>query len=396
MADAPLRTLAFDAGCPDCGERKVVLPEPLPAIGDDFDWQQRDYDSFRIAMLETLAARYPERGNRWHPADMEVVLVEAFAVVLDQLSDMLDRVHGEAFLETARQPQSVRRLLKLIGYEPLETSGLVFDATDPASVAAARAELDRQWLQFPQRMEAAKLDGPRSIHRRRRMVTAADHDEMLATHPLVERAHASPRWNGSWNALDVALVLHRNALLDTPFAAVALPAELDALRREIEGFHAYHSLQPPEWQANHTVRSLLNEFVRAYRMVGLDVVLQDARFVPLDIALSVRVRGNYFRSEVRDAVRAALGTDPGGFFEPGRLRFGEDVHQSDLVEVVMALDGVENLCINRFKRLGRRHPDQADAGRIVLEGIEMALCDADPVRPERGVLRISLEGGQVG
>ncbi len=47
MAENPVKTLVFGAGCPDCGERQVTLPPALPAIADDFDWIVRDYDSFR-------------------------------------------------------------------------------------------------------------------------------------------------------------------------------------------------------------------------------------------------------------------------------------------------------------------------------------------------------------
>ena len=67
MAETPRSTLTFGPGCPDCGGRDVTLPGRLPALGDDFDWLQRDYDSFRLAMLEELAARFPER-RRWSPA----------------------------------------------------------------------------------------------------------------------------------------------------------------------------------------------------------------------------------------------------------------------------------------------------------------------------------------
>jgi hypothetical protein len=92
----------------------VTLPGPLPGVGDDLDWKARDYDRIRIFMMEELAARFPER-TRWTPADIEVVIVEVLAAALDQLSDMTDRVASEAYLETARRPESVRRLLKFIG-----------------------------------------------------------------------------------------------------------------------------------------------------------------------------------------------------------------------------------------------------------------------------------------
>ena len=30
MAQTPVTVLTFDHGCPDCGQREAVLPEPLP------------------------------------------------------------------------------------------------------------------------------------------------------------------------------------------------------------------------------------------------------------------------------------------------------------------------------------------------------------------------------
>ena len=75
MADTPEGKIQFKGSCPDCGQRKVDLPGPLPDIGDDFDWLVRDYDGFRFFMLEELAARFPQR-NRWTPADVETTLIE--------------------------------------------------------------------------------------------------------------------------------------------------------------------------------------------------------------------------------------------------------------------------------------------------------------------------------
>src|SRR5690242_11494413 len=116
MAQNPRTHLEFVDGCPDCAQRKVDLPALLPTPGDDFDWDARDFDGFRQFMLEGIAARFPER-KRWTAADLEVVLVEVLASQLDKLSDMLDRVAAEFTLETARRPDTVRRLLRLIGYD---------------------------------------------------------------------------------------------------------------------------------------------------------------------------------------------------------------------------------------------------------------------------------------
>jgi hypothetical protein len=133
-------------------------------------------------------------------------------------------------------------------------------------------------------------------------------------------------------------------------------------------------------------------------MTGQEVFLHDAEPVGINISLSVQVAGNYFQSEIRRAVLEALGTGLGGFFAPGRLQFGEDLHVSDIVETVMALDGVEALCLNRFKRVGKRYADQSDApdGRIQLQGLEIAVCDNNPQEPARGLIRVVLHGGRRG
>ena len=131
-------------------------------------------------------------------------------------------------------------------------------------------------------------------------------------------------------------------------------------------------------------------------MAGQEVVLEDAVPVAIKMFISIRVRENYFQYEVRNAVRQALGTGPGGFFEPGRLGFGQDLFASDVFQTLMSLDGVENVCLNRFKRLGDSYPDQTDTGRIPLEGLEIAVCVNDPGRPERGYINLTLNGGRRG
>jgi len=131
-------------------------------------------------------------------------------------------------------------------------------------------------------------------------------------------------------------------------------------------------------------------------MAGQEVCLHDAEWNGINLSLSVRIASHYFQSEVRRAVFEALGTEFNGFFAPGRLQFGEDLHASDVIETVMALDGVEAVCLNRFKRVGKRYADQSDAGRIQLDGLEIAVCDNNAQRPERGLLRIVVHGGRRG
>jgi len=391
MADNPKSILTFEGYCPDCAERRVEFPQPLPGPGDDFDWLARDYDSFRRLMLEELAGRFPER-TRWTAGDLEVALVEILAAVLDQLSDMADRVATEAYLETARRPESVRRLLSLIGYDAATAAGLEDDPPATPGGKTRCEKLDELWRRNSHLMDPARLEGPRSIHTQRRMVTVADYADRLADHPLVLRASAWSAWTGSWPTVRIATVRWNDHLLDEE--GLSYP---DDLRERIEAFHQEHRIWEPAWGSDSpTIRTLLHPYLEAWRMAGQEVVLEDAVPVAIKMFISIRVRENYFQYEVRNAVRQALGTGLGGFFEPGRLGFGQDLFASDVFQTLMSLDGVENVCLNRFKRLGDSYPDQTDTGRIPLEGLEIAVCVNDPGRPERGYINLTLNGGRRG
>lgn len=394
MADTPVQDLEFQGQCPDCGSRRVELPRALPPVGDDFDWRVRDYDGFRVFLLEELAARFPER-SRWTPADVEVTLIEALAAVLDQLSDTLDRVSSEAYLETARRPESVRRLLQMIGFDPVDSP---FDTpTAGTPLKDSRAErlrrekaLELYWMSHPEVMEGARRAGPLSIRGQRRMVTTDDYANRLADHPLVLRAHSWTDWSGTWTTVHVAVVAWEEHRLDD---APELPQDLID---EVDEFHRAHRLPVPLWSGKPTLRQVLNLYLGAYRMAGQEVLLEDAVPVGVVLVMTIAVDERFFRSEVRRAVEQALGRGPGGFFEPGRLRFGEDLHASDLFEALMGVEGVVDITLDRFKRVGAAHPDRSAEGFIPLRGLEIAVCDNDPARPGRGYFRLDLCGGRRG
>src|SRR6185369_5568306 len=199
-----------------------------------------------------------------------------------------------------------------------------------------------------------------------RMVTTDDYAVRLAEHPLVARAQASVRWTGSWTTVEAALVLFADLPLDDPAPA--------SLAQEVKSFHAGLGIPLPGGAPS--IRTVLTAYVDAYRMAGQEVVLIDAVRVPVTFSLSVRVAAS--------------------FFHPGRLRFGEDLHASDLIAAVMALDGVESVCLNIFRRLGNQFSDQVGSGTIVLSGIEVAICDNRAADPGRGYYRLTLHGGLKG
>lgn len=96
--------------CPPDWERPRAL-RPSPAI----DYLAKDYESFRHQAIAWMMDRVPD----WQPtseADLDMVLLELFAVAADELSDFQDRVMNEAYLATARKRVSLARHARLVDY----------------------------------------------------------------------------------------------------------------------------------------------------------------------------------------------------------------------------------------------------------------------------------------
>ena len=371
----------------DCGTRTVILPSALPPLGDDFVWEARDFDGFRLAMLEELAARFPER-TQWTPADLEVVLVEVLSWALDQLSDMLDRVTAEAYLETARRPDSVRRLLELIGYE------LIGYKSEEA--------VDKEWAKNPLLKEAARRAGPKAVRQQRRMVSVDDYAAGMELHPLVRRAVSSTRWNGSWHCILVTVILWDWKSLDDSIKGLS-----KTFRALLEEFHGQHGL-PPLTEGCRIIDSL-QAWADSRRMVGQEVIFGEAIRVGVIISLDVTVADQYYKSEVLQAVRSIFNAQEGGFFEIGRLSFGTHLNKSDVIEAVMQLEGIESVDVNVFRRFDSEPASEdsvpnsnaapnsnAVPDSIALEGFEVAVCDSNPDVPQNGTLIVKCKGGLKG
>lgn len=397
MAELAAPDLRFQGGCPDCGERAAVLPLPIPGVNDDFDWRVRDYDSFRLAMMQELAARFPER-HRWTAADVEVVIVELLAAALDRASHALDRIQAERYLDSARRPQSVRRLLRLIGYDA--TRDLPMAERAGKSPGALAAAIEQRWRDFPSEMERARLDGPRRIAVQERMVTLADHAAMLEAHPLVARARARLVWTGAWATILVSTLLEDDLPLDRalhvppPDGAETPNAIRTELWDEIVAFHEAADIPRPPIDGRLSGRRLLRGMIEQYRMLGTEVMLEEAKGAPITFTLSVRARPGYFRSELRQALAQVFAADQGAFFEPGRLGFGEALYASDVIDAAMRVEGVAVACLNTFRRVGKGFEDQSADGVIRVAGDEFIRCANDGRHPENGTFRIVVNGGE--
>jgi hypothetical protein len=116
FAQVPFSFYAFCPSPVDCRTPPPFCPEPddpLPAI----DYLAKDYDSFKRALSDFSAQRFPEWRERAE-ADFGMVMLEAFSAVGDEFSYLQDRIHHERAIETATERRSLVRLARLVDYEP--------------------------------------------------------------------------------------------------------------------------------------------------------------------------------------------------------------------------------------------------------------------------------------
>jgi hypothetical protein len=110
---------SFKAGCPsdlDCAPPPPACP-PLAGELPPIDYLAKDFMSFRKALADFSALRYPEWQER-SEADFGMMFLEALASLGDDLSYTQDRIEAESTLLTATQRRSIVRLARLVDYWP--------------------------------------------------------------------------------------------------------------------------------------------------------------------------------------------------------------------------------------------------------------------------------------
>jgi uncharacterized phage protein gp47/JayE len=95
-------------------------PAPCPEVSADvppIDYLAKDFLSFRNALSDFSALRYPEWVER-SEADFVMMFLEMLAAAADDLSYTQDRIAAEAAIETASERRSLVRHARLVDYEP--------------------------------------------------------------------------------------------------------------------------------------------------------------------------------------------------------------------------------------------------------------------------------------
>ena len=236
--------------------------------------------------------------------------------------------------------------------------------SNDARLLRASNPLPAQGGSDPENAEDIRRDAPEAFRTQERAVTPADYAEVTERHSSVQRAAATFRWTGSWYT--VFLTIDRKG-----------GGEVDA---------AYEQ----------TIR----EHVERYRMAGYDLEVNGPTYVPLLLDMTVCVKPDYFRADIRAALmrvfsRGWLADGTPALFHPDNFSFGQAVYLSALYEAAQAIQGVASVVINTFQRL-RAPPDPKpmDDGVLTVGRLEIARLDNDPNFPERGVLKLSIGGGK--
>src|SRR5215218_5546156 len=110
---------------PICPCEGITTPFAItnPLGRDQVAYRVGDFPAFRDALLRGLSDTNSREQalNIWQPSatgDLAVQMLEWWAYLADILTFYNERIANEAYLRTATLPESVRRLIRTIGYRP--------------------------------------------------------------------------------------------------------------------------------------------------------------------------------------------------------------------------------------------------------------------------------------
>ncbi len=212
----------------------------------------------------------------------------------------------------------------------------------------------------PESTQSIRANAPQAFRQRLlRAVRPDDYAEIAERLPWMQRAGAALRWTGSWAAMFV-----------TPDP------------RDEFGLSRPHRLD-------------LEQAMDRVRQAGRDARVLDPRYANIDLEIHVCVAPDAYPGEVKERALKALfgGRGSAGFFDPDNFTFGTPLRRSALMAAVQEVPGVRAVESIRVRRRG--HFDWRDFHEFVLRvaANEMVRVTNDRLLPERGAVRLVMEGG---
>jgi hypothetical protein len=214
----------------------------------------------------------------------------------------------------------------------------------------------------PETMQHIAQMAPFAFESQMRCVTAADYGTMAATLAGVSQAQGTMRWTGSW-------------------------------------YSAFVSVDPVgPWTG--ALAAQVKSGLEMLRMMGTDLVVEEAVFVGLNIGLEVCVAPGFFAGDVYAALWKLLVTGDSctgtpGFLNAANFQFGQTVYASPIVAAAQTVAGVKAVALATFERMDSPTPDgQAPPAELTMAAVEIPCCNNDPNHGDRGTLTLTMDGGK--
>ncbi|BAY24880.1 hypothetical protein NIES2100_46780 [Calothrix sp. NIES-2100] len=219
----------------------------------------------------------------------------------------------------------------------------------------------------PEAIEQVRLYAPQAFRTQKRAVTEADYATITQRFPGVRKAVATRRWTGSWYTIFITV--------------------------DREGGKQVYDVDE--------FKNKLATFLESYRLVGQDIRIDGPIFVPLDIAMTVKVAPDYFSSQVKEELlnvfsNRVLRNGQLGFFHPDNFTFAQPVFLSKVIATAMQVAGVLSVKVTKFQRWNLQQQSsqlEIQAGQINIGRLEIALLENDPNTPTKGKIEFVMEGG---
>jgi hypothetical protein len=214
----------------------------------------------------------------------------------------------------------------------------------------------------PETMQHIVQVAPFAFESQMRCVTAADYGTMAAALPGVSQAQGTIRWTGSW-------------------------------------YSAFVSIDPSgSWSS--ALASQVKSRLNMLRMMGTDLVVEQAIFVGLNIGLEICVAPGFFKGDVYGALWQALVTGDSctgtpGFLNAANFQFGQTVYASPIIAAAQAVTGVMAVTLQTFERMDSPTPaNTAPPAELPMAAVEIPCCNNDPNHADRGLLTLTMDGGK--
>ncbi len=362
LTEAPL-TMAGTTGrlYPGSDERRWEGFDPSKPASSAFQWEQRH-------VLPQIFLDEPAEGRRWFPR-RDLLASDGFSpeFVAEIEPDGHARLRfGDDEFGLRPAAGASFQAVYRVGNGPEGNIGA--DAlghiliNDPRITNVANPMPARGGA-APESMEHVRREAPSAFWTQQRAVTPEDYAEVAQRHWQVQRAVATERWTGSWHTIFLTIDRFGALPVDTLFE--------DEVRVHLERF----------------------------RMAGHDIEIDGPSFVWLEVELRVCVLPEFYRGDVKKALLDVFqsGNRPDGsrgFFHPDNFTFNQPVYLSPIIAAAQETPGVRLVEAQIFERFGDPQTSALDTGVLPIGRLEIARLDNDPSFPERGVLRLNMEGGR--